>query len=163
MDATDPPQLAISRLFDAPRAMVFRAFTDPDQLSEWWGPSGSARPRESMDLDVRPGGHQRWVEVSLDDPDVLVDVHIDLADVVDGELLEGVIHVAGRLPGGFAPHSTRFRIELHDAPGGRTRLEVRQWLSDDLVGPNEQGWDESFAQLDAMLDRLRRVAAEVEG
>ena len=31
-------QIAISRAFDAPRELVYRAFTDPDHLAEWWGP-----------------------------------------------------------------------------------------------------------------------------
>ena len=36
---TETPQLAVSRVFDAPRALVFRAFTDPDHLATWWGPT----------------------------------------------------------------------------------------------------------------------------
>ena len=158
----EPPQLTISRVFDAPRALVFRAFTAPDQVATWWGPSGSSIPRDEMDFDVRPGGFQRWIEISVDEPDVLVDVHIDLADVADGDLLEGVIHVAGRLPGGFEPHETRFRIEFHDEPGGRTRLEIRQWLPAHLAGPTNQGWRESFEQLDATLRRLQTVDADAE-
>jgi uncharacterized protein YndB with AHSA1/START domain len=33
---TETPQLAISRVFDAPRELVYRAFTDPDHLAQWW-------------------------------------------------------------------------------------------------------------------------------
>ena len=106
---SETPQLTISRVFDAPRALVFRAFTDPDRLATWWGPSGNSLPRDEIEFDVRPGGFQRWTEVAADDPDVRVDVAIDLTDVVDGERLEGVLHVSGRLPGGFEPFETRFR------------------------------------------------------
>ena len=35
---TETPQLVISRVFDAPRELVYRAFTDPDHLAAWWGP-----------------------------------------------------------------------------------------------------------------------------
>jgi uncharacterized protein YndB with AHSA1/START domain len=38
----DEPQLAISRVLDAPRGLAFQAFTDPDHLATWWGPSGNA-------------------------------------------------------------------------------------------------------------------------
>ena len=61
---TETPQLAISRVFDAPRALVFRAFTDPDHLATWWGPSGNSLPRDEIEFDVRPGGFQRWTEVA---------------------------------------------------------------------------------------------------
>ena len=53
------PQLAISRVFGAPRALVNRAFTDPDQLAAWWGPIGNSLPRDQIEFDVRPGGYQR--------------------------------------------------------------------------------------------------------
>ena len=159
----EPPQLTVSRVFQAPRTLVFQAFTDPDHVSAWWGPHGSSRPRDEFDFDVRPGGHQRWTEVAADDPDVRVHIAIDLDNVADDALLEGVMHVAGRLPGGFEPFETRFRIEFHDEPDGRTRLEIRQWLPAHLAGPSNQGWDESFEQLDALLLRLQAASAGVEG
>jgi len=37
---TETPDLSISRVFDAPRALVYRAFTDPEQVAAWWGPTG---------------------------------------------------------------------------------------------------------------------------
>lgn len=159
---TETPQLAISRAFDAPRELVYRAFTDPDQLAAWWGPIGNSLPREGIEFDVRPGGYQRWTEVSLSDPGVRVRIQIDLADVTDGELLAGVMHVAGQLPEGIEPFETRFRIEFHDEVGGRTRLEIRQWLPAHLAGPSEQGWGEAFTKLDATLGRAQAVAVEGE-
>ena len=53
------PQLVISRVFDAPRELVYRAFTDPDHLAAWWGPIGNSLPRDEIEFDVRPGGYQR--------------------------------------------------------------------------------------------------------
>ena len=40
---------------------------DPDQLSEWFGPVGYSVPRETVDMDVRVGGHERFTMVA-DDP-----------------------------------------------------------------------------------------------
>jgi uncharacterized protein YndB with AHSA1/START domain len=156
---TEPPQLAVTRAFDAPRELVFRAFTDPDHLAAWWGPVGSSLPREEIEFDLRPGGYQRWTEVSAADPEVRVRIQIDLAEVVDGELLAGMMYVGGRLPGDFAPFETRIRIEFHDEAGGRTRLEIRQWLPEGLAAPTEQGWGEAFGKLDGFLRSAGTIPA----
>src|ERR1700730_7092158 len=47
-------ELKITRVFDAPREMVFKAWTDPKLLAQWWGPKGFTNP--VCELDVRPGG-----------------------------------------------------------------------------------------------------------
>jgi uncharacterized protein YndB with AHSA1/START domain len=67
---TEAPQIVISRVFDAPRALVYRAFTDPDHLAAWWGPIGNALPRDEIEFDVRqwlPGhlagpSERGWIE-----------------------------------------------------------------------------------------------------
>jgi uncharacterized protein YndB with AHSA1/START domain len=160
MDA-GTPQLAISRVFGAPRALVYRAFTDPDQLAAWWGPIGNSLPPDQIEFDVRPGGYQRWVEVSATEPDLRVHIHVDLTDVADGELLEGVMHVTGQLQEGIEPFETKFRFEFHDEVDGRTRLEIRQWLPDHLTGPSERGWREAFSKLDAVLSGAPAVSTPV--
>ncbi|OLF15297.1 SRPBCC family protein [Actinophytocola xanthii] len=50
-------ELAITRVFDAPRELVFRCWTDPEQLVGWWGPTGVAA--ESVAVDVTGGGAWR--------------------------------------------------------------------------------------------------------
>ena len=148
---TPPADLVMSRVFDAPRALVYRAFTDPAQLAAWWGPTGSVRPLADMDFDVRPGGYQRFVQIFPDDPSIRAEVRIDLADVVENTVLEGVIRVGGQIPGDFEPFETRFRFDFHDQSDGRTRLDVQQWLPPHVIAPTEDGWHQSFAQLDALL------------
>ncbi len=143
--------LAITRVVDAPRALVYRAFTDPDDFSAWWGPTGNTLPRDEIDFDVRPGGHQQWTEVNPAAPALRIHVHLDLIHVAENELLEGVMRVAGELQKGIEPFDTRLRVEFHDEAEGRTRIEIRQWLSDTLAAPSEQGWREAFAKLDAAL------------
>src|SRR5687768_9113151 len=49
--------LNLSRVFDAPRDRVFRAWTDPRMLEQWWGPPGFSCPLAQVDL--RPGGAYR--------------------------------------------------------------------------------------------------------
>ena len=52
-------EFVISRHFAAPRERVFRAWVEPAQLTQWWGPYGFSNP--VCELDVRPGGAYRIV------------------------------------------------------------------------------------------------------
>jgi uncharacterized protein YndB with AHSA1/START domain len=57
-------EIVITREFDAPRALVFRAMTDPALIPQWWGP---ARYETIVDkLDARPGGAWRFVQKGAD-------------------------------------------------------------------------------------------------
>ena len=89
-----------------------------------------------------------------------VHIQVDLSDVADGELLEGVMHVSGRLQEGIEPFETRLRVEFHDDADGRTRLEIRQWLPEHLAYPSEEGWRQAFTKLDATLMNVQAVAAD---
>jgi len=56
-DAVDAPgELRFSRVFDAPRELVFRCMIDPDHLTHFWGPTGVSAPRDRITVDARPGG-----------------------------------------------------------------------------------------------------------
>ncbi len=57
---TMPPadrELTMTRIFDAPRELVFKAWTNPEHVAQWWGPKGFTNP--VCELDVRPGGAWR--------------------------------------------------------------------------------------------------------
>ncbi len=127
------------------------------------GPIGNSLPRDEIEFDVRPGGYQRWTEVNAAVPGLRVHIHVDLTDVADGELLEGVMHVGGRLQEGIEPFETRLRVEFHDEADGRTRLEIRQWLPEHLAHPSEAGWLQAFTKLDATLMNAQTVAADHRG
>lgn len=51
-------EVIITRLFDAPLPLVYKAFTEPQQVSKWWGPDGFSCDCSS---DLRPGGSYRYV------------------------------------------------------------------------------------------------------
>jgi len=55
----DPKAIAGTRIFDAPRALVFSAWTEPRHLAQWWGPNGFSTTTDSFDF--RPGGVWRFV------------------------------------------------------------------------------------------------------
>jgi uncharacterized protein YndB with AHSA1/START domain len=56
---SDPRSIIGSRVFDAPRDLVFAAFTDPKYLAQWWGPDGFTTTTHAFDF--RPGGVWRFV------------------------------------------------------------------------------------------------------
>jgi uncharacterized protein YndB with AHSA1/START domain len=149
MTTETAPQLALTRIVNAPRGRVYQAFTDPDHFAAWWGPFGNVL--HEVEFDVRPGGSLRWSEVFPDEPGIWTHGRIDLTDVVDDELLDGIMRITGQLPGDFEPFETRMRVEFHDEADGVTRLEIRQWLPETHVSPSEGGWGEALTKLDAML------------
>jgi uncharacterized protein YndB with AHSA1/START domain len=59
IDLGDPLAITGTRDFDAPRELVFEAFTDPKHLAQWWGPDGFTLTTSSHDF--RPGGIWRFV------------------------------------------------------------------------------------------------------
>jgi uncharacterized protein YndB with AHSA1/START domain len=142
--------LVITRIFDAPREMVYRAFTDPDQLAAWFGPAGWSVPRDSVDMDVRVGGHQRFTMVNDADPTMRAPQNGTFVEVIENELLVGEENVA-HIPD-FGAEVLRLRIEFHDEEGGRTRLVLTQSpFPEAMAGDAREGWGSSFTKLDKIL------------
>jgi uncharacterized protein YndB with AHSA1/START domain len=56
---TEGPDLVMERTFDAPRELVWKVLTDPEGVTNWWGPHGHTATVEEM--DVRVGGKWRWI------------------------------------------------------------------------------------------------------
>jgi uncharacterized protein YndB with AHSA1/START domain len=54
----------MTRVFQAPRELVFAACTEPRHMAQWWGPRGYALP--VCEMDVRPGGTYRFVQTATD-------------------------------------------------------------------------------------------------
>src|SRR5260370_5855808 len=114
-------EITIARLFDAPRELVYRAFVDPDQLCQWFGPDGYSVPCETVQIDARPGGFQRFVMVSDKDPGHRSPVDATFSEVVENELLVGHEDVEG-MPG--TGRTTRLSLprESHEAAPSQARL-----------------------------------------
>ena len=76
-------EIVTSRVFDAPRELVFQAWTKPEHIVNWWGPKGFSTKIFSM--DVRPGGVWRLVMRGPDGRDY--HNHIVFLEVVEPERL----------------------------------------------------------------------------
>jgi uncharacterized protein YndB with AHSA1/START domain len=59
--------MVMTRVFDAPRELVFKAWTEPERLKRWWGPKGFTNP--VCEVDVRPGGA---IRIDMRAPDGVV-------------------------------------------------------------------------------------------
>jgi uncharacterized protein YndB with AHSA1/START domain len=143
--------IEITRIFNAPRELVYRAFTDPDQLAQWFGPVGYSVPRDTVEIDARPGGYQRFVMVNDANPAEASPIDATFSEVIENELLVGHQEVEG-IPGTEGKVRFTLRIELHDEGAGQTRLELRQgpYTPEIRQGANA-GWESSFTKLDALL------------
>jgi uncharacterized protein YndB with AHSA1/START domain len=63
-EAQSEREIIITRLFKAPRELVYKAWTDPKHVAQWWGPKGFTTRVD--ELDLRPGGQWRYVMIGPD-------------------------------------------------------------------------------------------------
>jgi uncharacterized protein YndB with AHSA1/START domain len=113
----DPRSIIGTRIFDAPRELVFSAFTDPKHLSQWWGPNGFSTTTSAFDF--RPGGVWRFVMHGPDGRDYQNRVTFD--EIVRPERI--VYHHGGDNGGGEAVEPVQFRTAItFEDLGGKTRL-----------------------------------------
>jgi len=139
-------ELLIERPIDAPPERVFRAFTDGGELAEWIAPAGFSVQRESVDLDVSVGGHQRFTMTGAAGE---VTVDATYTAVVENKLLAGEELVAA------TPDRDQYvlswRVELQDA-GEQTQLVLRQGpFSVESAAEARANWESAFEKLDSLL------------
>jgi len=138
-------EIVTTRVFDAPRELVFRAWTDPKALVKWWGPNGFTTT--SQEFDLRPGGAWRLVMHGPNGTDYPGEFRF--AEIASPERLV-LDHVT--LP--------KFRLTiLFDDLNGKTKISFRQLFETsetyrsvkDLALPgNEQLFDKFAVELAAM-------------
>ena len=112
----DPCTIIGVREFDAPRELVFEAWTDPKHLAQWWGPNGFTTTTSAFDM--RPGGVWRFVMHGPDGCDY--ENRITFDEIVKPERL--VYHHGGG--DDVEPVQFRTTVTFEDL-GGRTRLTMR--------------------------------------
>ena len=70
-----------------PESSLYKAFADPDQFARWYGPAGFPVPRETIDIDARVGGRQRFTMVGEADPSMRTAFDGNFTEVVANQLL----------------------------------------------------------------------------
>ena len=140
-------QVDVTRVFDAPREAVFAAFTDPEQVMQWWGPEHFDVPRDSVTIDLREGGRYDLTMVQTGSGQEFP-VRQEILEVSSPELL---ILRHEPMPDFGMLEAIDTRIEFHDE-GGATRVEITSGPYSAEMGPNAQtGWEQQFDKLAGLL------------
>lgn len=149
--ATDPVdtsdrELMISRIFDAPRELVFKIWTDSAHIKHWWGPRGYTTLSCAMDL--RPGGAWRVASRHADGSQIAE--RGVFHNIVEPERL--VFTHAWEGEGGKPGNETLVTVTFADL-GDKTGMTFQQapFTSVEVRDSHFQGWNESFDMLEEHL------------
>jgi uncharacterized protein YndB with AHSA1/START domain len=148
--AKTPPSVGdivvFNRLLDAPRSAVFRAWTDPRQLAQWWGPKGFTNP--VCEADPRPGGTIRIVMRGPDGTDYpMGGTFIEVAPP------ERIVFSATVDVRGVRVVETHNTVTLTEQEGGKTAMEVRVLVvqataeATPMLAGMHEGWSQSLEKL----------------
>ncbi len=139
--------ITIERELDAPRELVWKVWTDPDEVTRWWGPEHFTTPREKIEFDLRPGGLCRLTMVGPDGEEYPSDGHF------------GVVEPPERLS--FGEESTEHpmiesgetTIEFVELGDSRTKVIVtsRMICAEELLPMARAGWGSQLNKLEALL------------
>ena len=143
-------EITITRVFDAPRAMVFKAWTDPKQIAQWWGPKGFTNP--ICEFDARVGGA---IRVHMRAPDGNVyPMGGEVREIVPPERLvftnnaldaDGNPIIQGFTTVTFAEEGGKTKMTLH------TRGTAMTEVAAGYLKGMEMGWTMSLDKLQALL------------
>jgi uncharacterized protein YndB with AHSA1/START domain len=137
-------ELVITRVFDAPRELVWKAWTDPEQMKKWSAPKGFTIPISEGEL--RPGGAWRSMMVSPDGMELkLGGVY---REIVEPERL--VFTHAWTSP--TQSRETLCTVTLVER-GNKTEMTFRQtgFASTDARDSHNDGWSQCFDRLEDLL------------
>ncbi|HEX5617444.1 MAG TPA: SRPBCC family protein [Solirubrobacteraceae bacterium] len=111
-------EILVTRDFDAPKHLVYKAWTTPELVSRWWP---SRRGQMTVcEIDLRPGGAWRYVMVAEGGQEVAF--HGEYTEIVENERIVATEIYEGT-PDGDSPPEVNV-ITFTELPDGRTRLEM---------------------------------------
>jgi uncharacterized protein YndB with AHSA1/START domain len=110
-------EIAITRVFDAPRDLVFGAWIDPKAIGEWWGPRGFTTTTHSMEMHA--GGVWKYTMHGPDGTNYPNEVRYE-----EVEIPERIIYSTAGSRENEEPHTHRVIVEFRDK-GGKTEISMR--------------------------------------
>jgi uncharacterized protein YndB with AHSA1/START domain len=155
LTASEHGEVKVTRVFDFPRESVFRMWTDPKKLAEWWGPEGCVNV--FSEVDPRPGGKMR-VDQRSPKGDIY-SFNATFEKIIPPELLVYRAASPGTSDeyGGFSSWEALHTVTFEEVGPRRTRVTavtmvVRGPLAEreSLMDAFREGWGQS-------LDKLRRA------
>lgn len=142
---TSDREIVVTREFEAPRELVWQAWTEPDRIARWWGPDGFTNTVHEM--DVRPGGIWR---VTMHGPDGTD--YPNLIEYLEVEPPERLVYDHGD-----EDDPAQFRVTVTFADkGGRTELTMRSLFESAEVLDKAV---KEFGALEGAKQNLERLAA----
>jgi uncharacterized protein YndB with AHSA1/START domain len=168
MITTTSPDFVISRVLDAPRDLVWKCFTDPERMKQWWGPKGFTVIASKMDLRVggtyhygmkAPDGTPMWGKFVF--REIVPSKRLDFISSFSDEK-GGTTRHPGHMSWPLEMHST---FTFEELPGGKTKFTVR-WAAHNATAEEQkvfdtshegmtQGWSGTMEQLEAYLAKTR--------
>ena len=143
---TAPGELDFTRVFHAPRELVFRCMIDPEHLTNFWGPAGTSAPVERIHVDPRPGGAFETVMVNDADGSEYP-TQATYVEVTEPE----------RLVWKEAHSGMTVTATFADLGGARTEVRIRQVnVPEMLRGPEAQAG--FLTSLDRFADYLGQLS-----
>jgi uncharacterized protein YndB with AHSA1/START domain len=140
-------ELTYTRVFDAPRELVFRCMFEPEHLTHFWGPAGVSTPLETIKVDARPGGVFETVMVN-DSDGARYPTRAVYVEIAEPE------RIVWTEPGSGVTTTSIFR----DLGGERTELQIRQ-----ANAPEGYRSPEARAGFSTSLDRLATYLEKLGG
>lgn len=145
MPAVTDRDVHITRTFDAPVAVVWRFWTEPDMLAQWFGPHGISVDAGTVSVDARTGGH--W-NLAMHDDNGIYPISSTIVDAVEHEYLEML--VAASTASGQVD-DVILRIQFHDHGDKTHMILVQGPFTPEMRDMTRDGWLESFDKLDTIL------------
>ena len=141
-------EFTIVRAFDAPRQVVWRAWTEPEQLAQWFGPRGISTPLDKIRMDLRPGGQASLVMVD----DASGVEYLNTGTYLEIVPPERLVWKDDGFSDGTGPGTVT--VTLRDL-GGKTELTVHVVadFTETMRAQAEVGWGSSFDKLAELLSR----------
>jgi uncharacterized protein YndB with AHSA1/START domain len=147
-DTTTPTKgtVRLTRHFDAPREDVYRAWTDPAEVAEWYGPDGWHAPVERIRIDGEAGG--RWEVTMVRRSDGFeFPIGYEILELREPSLV--VLRHTESDPGGA--EATIVRVELTEDGAGTLMTLSDGPMSGDGYELATSGYDQAFGKLAARL------------
>ncbi|MGZ7049639.1 MAG: SRPBCC family protein [Methanobacterium sp.] len=148
-------EILIEREFDAPRELVFKAFTDPELYKQWIGPRGLKTTIETF--EPRNGGSWRYIQEDEDGNKFAF--HGVNHEVLPPERIIDTFEFEGLPETGHVILDT---LKLEALPGNRTKIvdqSVFQSVEDRdgmMQSGMEEGVNDSYERLDELLEKIQR-------
>ena len=146
-------EILVTREFDAPRELVFKAFTDSTLIPQWWGPRSLSTEVDT--IEVRPGGQWRFINRDAEGKEYAF--HGVYHEILSPERIIDTFEFEGLPETG---HVTLETMRLEELPGRRTRLIVQsvfQSVADRdgmLQSGMEEGLDDTYDRLAELLKKM---------